>query len=145
MRSGGGGAGARRGAVAAPALALPFAVASWRSARRPNSMEVVWVMTSRPAWSRSDVAKATIPASGRQRASLLPTVVVLAVNRSPGRTGASQRLSSMLKPAMIELSPSQASIIIRVSAEQTCQPEAERPPKIESFAAVASRWKGCAS
>ncbi len=64
---------------------------------------------------------------------------------SPGRTGLSQRISSMPGEPMELESSSIPSASNRIMIMQVCQPEAESPPSMLWRAASSSRCIGCGS
>jgi len=102
-------------------------------------------MTTSPFWFISWKRKRTTPRSGLEAEGRASRISRRTDSTSPGKTGFSQRTSSMPGEPM-EVEPfMKPSNIIRMRMAQECQPEAASPPSMEARPASSSRWKGCGS
>src|SRR5262249_43350068 len=113
--------------------------------RRANIIVVREVMTQVPTSLSTSKNKPTKPRSGRLWDAFLSTTVTRTRSRSPGRTGASQRISSTPGAPMDDELSTKPSAMMRIMIAQVCQPDAHRPPTIVARAASSSRCMGCGS
>ena len=129
--------------VVAAARTTGLGALSWP--RRPIMRKLVCVMTTVPSWSRRSKRNCTRPMEGRDWDTRADSTSARALSTMPGRTGLSHFTSSMPgapRPSDMLRKPSQFS---RMRIAQLCQPDADRPPRMERCAAFSSRWKGCGS
>src|ERR687898_1210298 len=111
---------------------------------RPKWPRDVIAITVTPSWFTISARIRIVPRSAFVADGVASSTVSRPVSVSPGRTGASQRSSSIPgEPRAAE--PSIASTYIRIQIAPVCQPLAISPPKTESLAASGSTWNGCGS
>src|SRR5262249_30698141 len=113
--------------------------------RRANIMLVREVMTQVPISLSTSKNKPTNPRSGRLCDAFLSRTVTRTRSTSPGRTGASQRISSTPGAPMDEELSTKPSAMMRIMIAQVCQPDAHNPPTSVARAASSSRCIGCGS
>src|SRR4051812_30719811 len=115
------------------------------SAQRRTMIGVTISPSATPAAFRTTPLKVTMPVSGRLRETRAAATSISRVRSSPGRNGASQRISSTPGEPIDAVRPMKPSNIIRIRSEHKCQPEPERPFSIDLAAAASSRCIGCGS
>lgn len=98
-----------------------------------------------PSWLLISVTNVTVPRVGFVAEGRASSTVVRADSRSPGRTGASQRICSTPGDPRLIVRFINPSTMSRMHIEQVCQPEAMMPPNVDSAAAAGSMWNGCGS
>src|SRR4051794_14841536 len=98
-----------------------------------------------PAALRIVPLKVTIPVSGRLFEILASATLTSSVRSSPGRSGASQRISFTPGEPSEAVRPIKPSNSIRIMIEPRCQPEPDSPFSIDALAAASSRCIGCGS
>src|SRR6478752_7349799 len=91
-----------------------------------------------PAALRTTHLNVTMPVSGRLRETRASATSTSSVRSSPGRSGASQRNSLTPGEPSDAVRPMKPSNIIRITIEQRCQPEPERPFNMDLLAATSS-------
>ena len=106
------------------------------------------VITATSCWFSTVIRVRTMPRSGLLRDGITATTSVSHRSTSPGKTGVSQRSSSI--PAAPRLPPTSPSApmlatIIAIVIAVLCQPLAAIRPKCVCAAAASDRWKGCGS
>src|SRR5262245_28880252 len=113
--------------------------------RRPKKLTFSCVIIFSPAGLNSSKRKRTRPHSGRLPSGRVSRMVRRSVRRSPGRTGFSQRTSSMPgEPIESEL-VMKPSAIMRMPMAQVCHPDAASPRNMVVRAKSSSMCMGCGS
>src|SRR5262245_9102400 len=112
------------------------------AARRANIGLTVRVIRQAPEESTSSNRNLTKPSWGRLREGLLASTVARARMLSPGRSGLSQRTSSMPGAPMKRDWLMKPSLSMRMSRQQLCQPDAASAPSMLARAASSSRCIG---
>ena len=98
-----------------------------------------------PAALRIVPLKVTMPVSGRLFETRASATSTSSVRSSPGRSGASQRISLTPGEPSEAVRPIKPSNSIRIMIEPRCQPEPDSPFSIDALAAASSRCIGCGS
>ena len=112
--------------------------AGWRRPIRPRPWKVI---TTRPCWLVIVQPMNTVPRSACLDDGRVLRISTVAVSRSPGRTGSSQRTSCIPPEPRLSAREITVSIHMRAHADTVCQPLAISPPNGESTAACGSVWK----
>src|SRR5580704_3503513 len=103
------------------------------------------LITTFPSWFSTSIRVRTMPRSGFERDGVASSTVTRMRNKSPGRTGCSQRSSSMPGEARLAAFGRKLSARSRIIMAPVCQPLAIRPPKRPRRAASGSRCMSCGS
>ena len=113
--------------------------------RRSSICGQVSVITFSSRSLNTSQRKLTKPRSGLLCEARAESTLPRTVRLSPGRTGLSQRTSSMPGAPIEAASSSSPSAIIFIITQQVCQPDAPSPPSMVPRAASSSRCIGCGS
>ena len=103
------------------------------------------LMTIFPSWFSTSISVRTMPRSGLEREGVASSTETRMRSTSPGRTGCSQRNSSMPGEARLAAFGRKLSARSRIIIAPVCQPLAIRPPKRPRFAASGSTCMSCGS